>query len=65
MEIRFIYFYKYEVGRSRIWLYTISRARSRDYKFCDQSITIAFFFSVSSNKQVIIKKQVKKNLLTQ
>ena len=35
-----------------------SDARSHDYKSCDHGVTIAFFFGMSFNKQVIIKKKL-------
>ena len=36
-----------------------SGARSYHYRSCDYSITIAFLFSVSSNKQVIVKSYLQ------
>ena len=71
IKIRFVCFSENEIGRSRVRLYTKSyarsHARSHDYRFCDPGITIAFLFSMSFDKQVIIKKAIcnkVKNLLS-
>ena len=39
--------------------YNRLHARSHNHKFCNYSITIAFFFSVSSNKKVIVKSYLQ------
>ena len=50
------------LGGSRIR----SCAKSNDHRFFDHSVTIAFLFGVSCNKQFIVKSylQLDKNLLT-
>ena len=35
-------------------LHVRSHAKSHDHRFCDHSITIAFFFDMSSYKQLIV-----------
>ena len=52
MKIRFVWFQEYEVGR----LYVRSNARLHNHRSCDYGLTIAFFFGVGFNKQVIVKK---------
>ena len=44
--------FKDNFGRSHVE----SRARSHDSESCDHGVTIAFFFGVSSDKQIIVKK---------
>ena len=59
IKIRFVCFWKDEVGRSRVRLHGRSHARSRtvlnDHRSCNHGITIGFFFGVSFKKQVIVK----------
>ena len=45
-----------EVGELCVRSLARSHARSHDLKSYDYSVTIAFFFNVSSNKQIIVKK---------
>ena len=56
IKIRFICFYENDFDGSCVKSHTRSRARSYDLRSCNYGITIAFFFDVSFNKQVIIKK---------
>ena len=35
-----------------------SHAKSYDYRFYDHSVTIAFLFGISSDKQKIVKKLI-------
>ena len=48
------------MGEPRVKLYAESYAKSyaksNNYRSCDHGVTIAFFSSMSSNKQVIVKK---------
>ena len=39
-------------------LHARSHARSHDHRSCDHGVAIAFFFSVSSHKQIIVKKAI-------
>ena len=43
--------FKNNVGRLRVRLY----ARLYNFGSCDYSVTIAFLFDMSSNKQIIVK----------
>ena len=54
---------KDNVGGSRVRSHTRSRAGSHDHRFHDYGVTIAFFFDMSSDKQVILKNylQLSKN----
>ena len=45
---------KYDFGESRVRSRARLRVRSNNHRFCDHGITIAFFFGVSSDKQVIV-----------
>ena len=42
-----------EVGGSRVRSRARLRVGSHDHRSCDHSVTIAFFFGVSSDEQVI------------
>ena len=43
---------KDDVSESRVR----SPARSHNPEFCDHNVTISFFFGISSDKQMIVKK---------
>ena len=45
---------KDDVGKSCTRSRIRSHIKSYDHRFCDHGITIAFFFGVSSNKQLIV-----------
>ena len=47
------------VGGSRVRSRARSRVRSHDHRSRDHGITIAFFFGVSSDKQVILKNPLQ------
>ena len=51
-------FQKDEVDKSYVKSHAILRARSHNCRFCDHGILIAFFFGISSNKQIIVKKAI-------
>ena len=63
MKIRFVCFYKNKIDGLRVKLHARSRTRSytrsHHHKSCDHGVTIAFFFGVSSNKQVIVKNYLQ------
>ena len=52
IKISFVCFQKDEVGGSRVR----SHAKSYDHRSYDHSITIAFFFGISFDKQLIVYK---------
>ena len=47
------------VLRSYAKLYTRSHTRLHDHRFCNHGVTIAFFFDMSFNKQVIVKNHLQ------
>ena len=49
-------FFKDNVGRSYIKSHARSPVPSHNHKFYDHSVTIAFLFGISLNKQIIVKK---------
>ena len=71
-KIRFDESYVKSHARSYARLHTRSNARSHarsyDYRSRDHGVTIAFFFGINFNKQIIVKKAIcnwVNNLLTQ